>query len=515
MTQIRAKEIIKAVFIITLFSVITRALGFLFRIYLSWELGAEMLGLYQVAFSLLGVLMVLVSSGLPLALSKQTAKYNILKRKDKINSSTSATLIIASFLAIIISLLVFVFKDLISKVFTDTRCMEILIALLPAVFFTAIYASFRGSLWGQKQYFLVGFTEFLEQFLRILIFFLFAFVLTTKLNNAINAAISLSIACLLSAFFTMIIYFIKGNKLGKPNQEYRKILNSATPVTGVRVASSLLQPIIAIIIPLQLISSGLTKELAMSEFGIAVGMTLPLLFLPSTLIGSLAMVLLPELSSLIEEKNKDLAEKQINSALKFSIFISMLVVPLYMGMWEDIGLFIFNNEKSGYYLMLSAWVMIPMALSNISSTILNALGLESKSFKNYIIGAVFLIVSIIFLTKYIGICALIIGLGGCLTIASILNLRLMHKKLGFSTNVLSIVTKMGFASMPVLLLTRFSYNILSGYMPTFFALAFGSIIGTLCFVILCWTFKLIDISNFLNLYKKTKNKSSVYPINNI
>ena len=71
--MIKFSDIIKAVALITLFSFLTRILGFVFRIYLSWEMGAEMLGIYQVALSIIGVLMMLVSSGLPLSLSKFTA----------------------------------------------------------------------------------------------------------------------------------------------------------------------------------------------------------------------------------------------------------------------------------------------------------------------------------------------------------------------------------------------------------------------------------------------------------
>lgn len=45
------KSIMSAVFTLTLFTVLDRALGFGFKIYLSRELGAASLGLYQVALS--------------------------------------------------------------------------------------------------------------------------------------------------------------------------------------------------------------------------------------------------------------------------------------------------------------------------------------------------------------------------------------------------------------------------------------------------------------------------------
>ena len=59
------KSLVKTVVLITGFSVLTRIVGFLFRIYLSRTVGAEALGLYQVAFSVFMVLLTVVSSGLP------------------------------------------------------------------------------------------------------------------------------------------------------------------------------------------------------------------------------------------------------------------------------------------------------------------------------------------------------------------------------------------------------------------------------------------------------------------
>ena len=500
----KLKIMIKAVVIVTVFSIITRALGFLFRIYLSWELGAEMLGLYQVAFSVLGVLVMLVSSGLPLALSKQTAILKSSENKNGMWSATSATLIISVALSIILCALIFLFQSPMSNIFADARVMPILLTLLPAVIFSAIYSSFRGSLWGVKDFFGVSATEFIEQVVRILLFFLMANVLTTHLSGAINASVSFSMACFVSAVVAIVWYYLKGGRLKNPASQYRNILKSATPVTGVRVATSIIQPLIAIIIPFELIAIGFTKELAIAEFGIAVGMTLPLLFLPSTLVGSLAMVLLPELSSDMHAKNHEKANTQIQAAFTFSIFISMLIVPLYMGMSEDIGLFVYNNAKAGYYLLLSAWLMIPIALSNISSTILNAMGLEGKSFKNYLFGAIFLIVCMFTLTRFIGILSLIVGMGGCMLISCMLNNRMIKKRLNIETNILKKTAQMALLAIPCLFLASNTLRVVGFFAPKFFALAFGSIVGAVAFIALCVIFRVLDLSMIILEIKNKK-----------
>ena len=75
------KSLFKTVFIIIFFTGITRLLGFIFRIWLSRTIGAEALGIYQISFSVFMVLLTLVSSGIPLIISRLTAKH--IANKDK------------------------------------------------------------------------------------------------------------------------------------------------------------------------------------------------------------------------------------------------------------------------------------------------------------------------------------------------------------------------------------------------------------------------------------------------
>ena len=148
--------------------------------------------------------------------------------------------------------------------------------------------------------------------------------------------------------------------------------------------------------------------------------------------------------------------------------------------------------------------MIPQALSNISSTVLNALGMEAKSFVNYIIGAIALVVIILTTTQFVGIVSLILGTGACMTISSALNIRLINKKLQIKTYIMKKISVMVLLAVPSLLFTVFTFNIFNSFCPKFFALAFGSISGALCFIILCMIFKVIDIKSMLTEFSKPK-----------
>ncbi len=147
------KSLFKTVFVITGFAVITRILGFIFRIYLSRTLGTEMLGLYQVSLSVFMVLLTIITSGLPLVISKLSAKFFVKKDSESEAKLISASLIISIVSSLILIGLVLIFKNLFSLLFTDDRCYPILVVMLPAVLFSGVYSVFIFFLWGNSNYF--------------------------------------------------------------------------------------------------------------------------------------------------------------------------------------------------------------------------------------------------------------------------------------------------------------------------------------------------------------------------
>lgn len=495
------KHLFKAMAILTGFSVLTRVVGFLFKIYLSRAVGAESLGIYQIAFSVYMVIETFVSSGLPLTVSKLVSKSD--SKGKKLSSIIMAALIIGLCIALILCLIILAFREIVGKLFTDIRCLTILITLLPAVIFSSVYAILRGYLWGKKKFFWVSFTEFIEQILRVIVCVILLAFFYSSFDQSVAVGLSLTISCALSALLVLIIFFKQGGRLSNPKGCFKEILSSAVPITGVRVLSSLLIPLIGIIIPLRLVAVGYTSAQALSQYGIAMGMTFPLLFLPSTVIGSLAMAIIPDLAS-DQSKNKiDSMHKKITTAISFAIFVSCLILPSYLGLGEQIGEFLFNNTTAGYYLSYSCFIMIPIGVNNIASSILNALGLEIKSFINYLIGAIFLVVAIIVLPQYAGILSLVWGMGMCMIVAGILNILMIKKHLKISIPYIKQTINFLGISLPCALLGKNIYGIINSVWPQFVSLAIAGIVTTAAFIIFCLVFNLIEISS---IFSKKMNK---------
>ena len=500
------KSLFKTVVLITIFSFLTRLLGFVFRIILSRTIGAEGIGLYQVASSLFMVLLTIIASGLPLIISRMSAVNYAQKEEKKQASLITVAMIHALILSILLCVIVLAFKNVFAKFLTDEGCILILIVMLPSLIFSAVYSVFRGSLWGKGNYFALCVTEFYEQVVRIVVGILVISSSYSAMKNAINIGWSMTIACFLSMIYVVLLFFYYGGKMGKAKKEQLKpLIKQSTPITLMRVVGSMVQPLIAFIIPARLTSIGYTSSQALSLYGVAVGMTMPLLFIPSTIIGSLSTALVPDISAAVAQKNDKHIEERVSSSIFFALFISAMFVPVFIGMGEQIGLFLYDNIMSGTLLQSAAWVLIPLGFCNITSALLNSLGLEGRSFVNFIIGGIVMFISLWILPSLIGINALVWGMGLNYLVVSLLNFLLLKKHIHTDLKLFKKILKILLILLPSSALTAFVVSLAEYVMPLFFTLMIGGITGVTSFVLLAYAINLIDIKTFIVIAKNKIN----------
>ncbi len=496
------KSLFKAVVLVAVFSIITRALGFLFRIYLSRELGAEMLGIYHIASSVFMVLVLLVASGIPQAVSKQTARCFVQKDNKGASKVVTSALFVSIVIAVLICVVFFGFQNIIGNIFTDSLCMEVLLILLPAVLFSSIYSSLRGYLWGKQDYLYMGLGELIEQVVRIVGFFILIKFVFIGGNGAKIAALSLLIACFVSMLFIIIIYCKKGGRLSNPKGHTKELIKSSAPVTGVRAATSLIQPIIAIIFPAMLVLGGTERSVAVSVYGVVMGMTFPLLFLPSTLIGSLSFALIPEIAKAQEQNQLSVIEERIKSGLLFAVLMSTLIIPLYVGLGVPICDFLFDNRLSGEFLKCAAIVMLPLGLSNISSSILNSLNMETKSFINNLIGGALLVLSVVCFSRMLSAYALILGFFLCMLTTSTLNILMIKKHTHIKLNIIKPTILTLIFCVPSSMIAKYVYNLSVLVFPSFVSICVASVVSMACFILLLMIFR---VCNFTFIFSRVKN----------
>ncbi len=431
------KKLFKTVFFVTVISVATRVISFLFRIYISRTIGAEQLGIYQIALSLFFLLATL-TAGIPLIVSRSTAEFRTVGNIKAEKGLLSAALILGFSISVVVTGATYALSPLLPSVVSDPRCVPLLLILMPSALSSVFYGIGRAWFWGKKNYYLYCITEFFECIIRVALGILFINVIFGKSDGATGTAASFTVSDYICSAIIVCLFFVKGGKLSKPSP-LKPLITTSSPITFVRLYSSLITSLTAIILPARLIAGGMEVSSAMAEYGRAMGMAIPLLFAPATLTGALAVVLVPETASDKACGNFSSLRSKIEHSLVTAVLAAGIFLVVFLPLGSEIGLILFADEKAGKMVSYAAVMMIPLNINQITATMLNSLGMEKKTLINYVIGSVFLLLCLFFLPKYAGVYALFIGMGTCFTVISVLNLITLNGRIGFAPKFLTTI----------------------------------------------------------------------------
>jgi stage V sporulation protein B len=472
------KRFFKTVAVVTVFSVSEKFLGFLYRIFLSRTIDAEGMGLYQVALSVFALLLTLTSSGTPITVSRLMTKYKAENNSDRVQKIITAGLSVTLFTALPVCIVFFIFKNHLGFLFADDRCVSIFLVVLPGLVFTSLYGVFRGVFWGSKDFLPYSIIELIEEICMIVVGIVLISLSNGVFQGAMSAGIAVLVSYILSFSLATFVFFFRKNKLKNPISELKPLIFSSAPVTAMRTANSLANSLVSIVLPIQLISSGLTESQAMSVFGIAMGQSIPLLFAPTTLIGSFTLVLVPEMAENFYKKRHTALKGDIEKALKFAVTIACLFIPAFVVCGEEVGLVVFGNAESGRYLAVSAFLMLFMSVSNITTSMLNSIGLENKTLLFFIVGALFMLLSVWVLPKYLGIYSLIVGFCFVFGLTAVLNLILLNKNCVYKPKFLKFSGLAIAFLVPTIILGFLIKNLILPITGNFFTIVICSVVVT-------------------------------------
>jgi stage V sporulation protein B len=497
------KGFFKTVAIVTVFSVAEKFLGFLYRIYLSRTIGSEGIGLYQVALSVFALLLTITASGTPITVSRLMTKYRAEGNEKRVAKVVTAGITFTLSLALPITLVFLVFGGRFSFIFADERCLKVFLIVIPGLVFTSVYSVLRGVFWGNKDFLPYSVTELLEESCMIIVGIFLIERSTGVESGAARAGLAVLISYIFSFSLATAVFFLRKNKLKNPASEFKPLLASALPITAMRTANSFAVSLVSIILPARLIAAGYTSAQAMSSFGAAVGQAIPLLFVPTTLIGSFTLVLVPEISENFYKKRHYFLKRDVEKALKFTTLLSAISIPVFLVCGEEIGILVFSGHECGKYLSSSAYLVLFMSLSSITTSILNSMGLEHKTLVFYIISGIFMLLSIYFLPKFIGIYALLIGFSFIYGLTSILNLILLNKHCQQKPKYLKFLITSVLLAIPTSIFGAMLEKLFLPVLGTFFTFIVCSVLMVLFNLLLYLGFNLVDFKSFkLKLIKK-------------
>ena len=425
------RNIYKSAAIVTVFSTIEKTLSFFYRVVLSRIIGAEGIGIYQICLSVFAVFLTAASSGIPVTVSRLMAKNNAVNDIHGKHAAVTAGVVGTLIFTVPIAILLFFGRNALGFLFSDDRCKDIFLLLLPGLILTSVYAVMRGSFWGNKQFVPYSVIELLEDALMVVLGCILVYGVTDPVLGARRAIIAVAVSYVFSFVVSLFWYFHKGGKFVNPKRQLKPLFAASMPITTMRTSTSLLNSAVAILLPVLLMKTyGLNNSEAISLYGIAIGMSLPILFIPSSLIGSISVVVAPELSENYYKNRTAQVKFDVEKSIRAAIFISTLLIPILFVLGDEIGTLLYSNEMSGQIVQRCSFILIPMCVTMISTTVLNSMNREKRTLINFLIGATAMIISILVLTKFVGVYSYMIGLALNYIICGTLNLILLKKVCG-------------------------------------------------------------------------------------
>lgn len=432
----RKLEFFKNAMILTVTALILRAIGIVFRIYMSNKIGPEGMGLYQLIFSIYVLAATFASSGISTAVTRLIAeemgrgsKKSVLKI---LYRATALTLIIA----VISSLAVFFGADLIARYgLRDVRAVPALQILAFSLPFMGVSSCLRGYFIARRNASSPSASQIFEQLVRIAVFMVLIDRFASR-GLVFTCAVVLladTVAEAVSCGYLWLAYRRDLRRLesgeNRPRRPaypvVRRIISIALPITAGRYLNTALHTAENLLVPGSLTKFNASRETSLSQFGMLKGMAMPILFFPASFLTAISTLLIPEISEAAAEGRKSKVDAAVKHSIHVTLTLSILISGLFMLLGPALGSLIYQSEEVGFMIRALAPIVPFMYLESVCDGILKGLNQQVSSFKYSVIDSVLRIALIVLLVPRQGM----IGFLGVMTVSNILTSTLNIRRL--------------------------------------------------------------------------------------
>lgn len=430
--------------LLTSTGLLTRVLGFFYRIFLSRTIGAEGLGLYNMVHPVFGICFGLCAGSIQTAISQCVAA-NVKKGRSIFRTGLAISVSISFVLAFII----YRFQDfLAANILMEPRCAPLLTYIAVSVPCAAIHACINGYYYGMQKTRVPAFAQVIEQTIRIGAVFLIADIM---LEAGITITVQLAvmghlIGEIASSLYAVAAYqFFPPKNASSEKASFREaaplLMAMALPLMGNRLILNVLASAEAIWIPGSLTKSGLTNSEAYSVYGVLTGMALPFILFPSTIFNSLAVLLLPTVAEAQSDGNEARISNTISMSLRYCLYVGILFIGVFILFGNDLGVSVFKDENAGTYIRILAWLCPFLYLATTMGSILNGMGKTSTTFVQNVVALLVRLSFVLFGIPRFGILAYLIGMLVSELLLALMHILALKRKVTFSWSAWEMIVK--------------------------------------------------------------------------
>lgn len=383
--------------ILTLTGLLSRFIGFFYRIFLSNAFGAEGMGIYQLIAPVLALSFALTASGIQTAISKYVASETSTHDYHTSFRTLWAGFLMAMALSVACALGIYLYADGIAVTFLmERRTAPLLRIIALSIPMATVHSCINGYFYGIRRTAIPAFSQLAEQVFRVgSVYLIYYFFRQHDMKPTISFAVAgLVIGESASMIVSVVAILARAHHVFPAHDRrlpgatalssYRRIcgrlLQLAVPLSANRLVLNLLQSIEAIYIPNKLMAYGLNNADALGVYGVLTGMSLPLILFPSAITNSISVLLLPIVSEADASGNTGAVKRAIVTSIRYCLLLGFACTALFLLLGRPAGRLLFHSELAGSFILTLSFICPFMYIASTLGSILNGLGKTAQTF---------------------------------------------------------------------------------------------------------------------------------------
>lgn len=414
------KRFFLGTFILTCTGLLSRLLGFFYRIFLSHSIGAEGLGILQLTLPLQTLALAISASGIQTAISRLSASRLAVKKEKDARQCFFLGTGAALFLSLLCAFFLYINAGFFAaEILKEVRTLPLLKLLALTFPLSALHTCINSYYFAQKRTVLPSAIQLLEQTVRIGGCYVLYLIFLSENREitpiiAVGGTLASEIAASLVFLLALSIHFQGKRAALFPMKNIfsttKELLHMSLPLTLNRILLTLLSGIEMILIPQMLFACGLDRESSLEVYGIFTGMALPLILFPSAITNSAAVLLMPSVAELQALGRSGRISGIIKETFKCCLLLGSFCALIFFFFGNTMGSLLFKSPAAGVYIRTMAFMCPFLYLNTALSSILNGLGKPGLCLFYSIIGIGIRLLSVVFAIPVLGIRGYIYGI---------------------------------------------------------------------------------------------------------
>lgn len=516
---------IKGAMILLVAGIVNRILGFVPRITLPRIIGAEGVGLYQLSYPFLIVMLTIITGGIPLAMAKWIAEAESAGDRKRVNAIFRTSMLLTVSVSVVLTVAMLLLSPyIIQYLLPDTRVYRTFLMMTPLLLIIGVSSVYRGYFQGKQNMIPGAVSQTVETIIRIVASLVFAYLLLPYgLEWAAAGAMLGVVAGELGGYAVLLWNYrskrdernsasagehqaMDGDSLapaasadnpstvpsGGRRPILRRLLGLSLPVTGSKLVGSLSYLLESIFTAKSLAVAGIATGIATAQYGALQGMIIPLLLLPTALTYSLAVSLVPSLSEAAARGDKALIQKRMHQSMRIAL-VSGAPFVVVMGLFaEPLCRIIYAHEEYAPMLKLMAPVGIFIYLQAPLQAALQALDRPGAALTNTFIAAAVKLLLIVQLASSpeLGIYGALIAINVNIVLVTVLHGISVLRFIGFRMQIADFL-KVGVAMVIMGAAAQWTMHN-APFALEWIALLSACFIGVILYLMLMFWMRMID-----------------------